>query len=295
MNSTELISIVLPTYNGSRYLPATIESCLAQTHKNWELIIVDDASTDATPAQIARFAANDNRIRSMRHNTNRRVPAALNTGFARAKGAYLTWTSDDNCYRENALERMLHHLEAHPEIGMVYSDFTVIDADSRAVRSTTIPERRNLLVGNCIGPCFLYRRKVYEVTGAYAEDLFLADDYDYWLRVSARFQIEPLHEDLYLYREHGGALTARRKADMWLATERAIHRNLPTLEWASAADRLWIYRCIAHQARSRRDFGHAFRCYAAALPLLLAYALTKARALLGGGRAQRSQGGGGAP
>src|SRR6266508_190816 len=113
------VSIVLPTYNGSRYLEESIDSCLKQTFEDIELIIVDDCSTDDTPQIVARYR--DPRLRVIRHETNRKLPAALNTGFAASKGTYLTWTSDDNRYAPNAIEVMMQALETSPEIGLVYA------------------------------------------------------------------------------------------------------------------------------------------------------------------------------
>ena len=92
MKRNPLVSIVLPTHNGARYLEQAVQSCLDQTYRNWELIIVDDASTDETPALIARLVAADSRIRSIRNEVNQKLPGALNTGFAQARGEYLTWT-----------------------------------------------------------------------------------------------------------------------------------------------------------------------------------------------------------
>ena len=97
MISDPLISIVLPSYNGARYVCESIDSCLRQSYHNWELIIVDDASTDDTPSIIAEYVARDHRIRSIRNAVNRRLPGSLNIGFADASVQFLTWTSDDNC------------------------------------------------------------------------------------------------------------------------------------------------------------------------------------------------------
>ena len=93
-NNNPKVSIVLPTYNGARYLKSSVESCLNQTHKNIELVIVDDCSTDETPDIVRSY--NDPRIRYVRNETNQRLPRSLNIGFALATGDYLTWTSDDN-------------------------------------------------------------------------------------------------------------------------------------------------------------------------------------------------------
>ena len=96
MSENALVSIVLPVYNGARFLAEAIQSCLAQTYPHWELIVVDDCSTDDSPQIVAGFAADDARIRVIRHAHNRKLPGALNTGFDAARGEYLTWTSDDN-------------------------------------------------------------------------------------------------------------------------------------------------------------------------------------------------------
>src|SRR5687767_2807233 len=127
MPGTPLISIVLPTYNGERYLAEAIESCLAQTCRDWELILVDDASSDGTPAVIARYARQDPRVRAIRNPANRKLPGSLNAGFARARGDYFTWTSDDNCYRATALAEMRAALAADPAVDIVYAGYTLID------------------------------------------------------------------------------------------------------------------------------------------------------------------------
>jgi len=259
MTVNPLVSIVLPTYNGTRYLDQAVQSCLSQTYSNWELIIVDDASTDNTPVRIAHHMAKDSRIRSVKHETNRKLPAALNTGFSRANGDYLTWTSDDNCYRPQALAEMVSFLESQPEIDVVYSAYSVIDERGHVLQQLVIRDLDLLLRRNCVGPCFLYRRSVYEKTGGYAEDLFLAEDYDFWLRVSVRFRLQLLHKDLYLYRDHGDSLTVKHEERINLAAEQALARNLPQMKWASVTARGMAYLHLADKARARHDMAAALR------------------------------------
>src|SRR5918994_1870306 len=129
-----LISIVLPTYNGSRYLREAIDSCVAQTYQNWELIVVDDCSTDATPGIVAEYVGRDPRIKSIRHETNKKLPQALNTGHAAARGHYLMWTSDDNRLLTFAIEELTAFLEHNPRVGLVYADSVLIDKTGRYVR-----------------------------------------------------------------------------------------------------------------------------------------------------------------
>src|SRR4051794_20531794 len=195
-----LVSIILPTYNGARYLSKAIESCVSQTYRNWELILVDDCSVDGTPDVIAEFLTRDNRIRSIRHQRNLKLPEALNTGHAGARGDYLTWTSDDNRFLPTAIEELTAYLDQHSAIGLVYADSVLIDDAGSRIRDYPSHPASKLAYMNAVGPCFLYRRAVYQSVGSYNPQLFLAEDYDYWLRVYRRFDIARLQKTLYEYR-----------------------------------------------------------------------------------------------
>jgi glycosyltransferase involved in cell wall biosynthesis len=227
-----LISVVLPTFNGARHLSQSIDGCLQQTWPNWELIIVDDHSTDETPDIIARYAAADDRIRPVRHDRNRQLPAALNTGFALARGEYCTWTSDDNLYRPDALEKMISFLDQNEKVDVVYTSYTRIDEDGRSSSPGLLLAPIYLgYHGNVVTPCFLFHRRVFDGVEGYAEDLFLAEDYFFWLCAAGKFRLASLPDDLYCYREHSNSLTAQ-KTDAVLrvtltALERALRRTDP--------------------------------------------------------------------
>ncbi len=254
--STPRVSIVLPTYNGASFLTESIQSCLDQTYTDWELIAVDDASSDDTPQILGRFAARDPRIHIIRHDQNKRLPGALNTGFRAARGDYLTWTSDDNLYRPHALQTLVEFLDAHPDTDVVYADYSLIDAQGQVIKQETVADPRALVYKSVVRACFLYRRAVHEALGGYAEDLFLAEDYDFWLRASAQFTLTPLHRDLYLYRAHGSSLTDQYRPQVMIAREQTIVRNLPHLRWADRSDRARAYLHLAELAmlrNSRRD------------------------------------------
>lgn len=253
LGESATVSIVMPTYNGSAYIEQAIESCLAQSLVRWELIIVDDGSTDDTPEQIAHYVRTDDRIRSFRHSTNRHVAAALNTGFSRARGDYLTWTSDDNHYRPDALAAMVEFLEANPHVGLVYSGYTEVSEDDAVLGYRAPAAPVELLRKNPIRACFLYRRQVGDAVGKYAEDLALVEDYDYWLRVSVDFVLAPLDRDLYVYRTHPASLTAQDPDVVSAAFEKALARNLPQIPWASPAQKARAYLHLARRAWWRRD------------------------------------------
>lgn len=245
-----VVSIVLPTFNGSRFLQRSIESCLRQHFEAWELIVVDDASTDCTPDILAHYAAADPRIRVIRHQRNLKLPAALNSGFALAAGRYLTWTSDDNFYAPEALDTLVAALEQDSAIAFVYSDYLLVDEADRELRSVSVQVPELLWQGNHIGPCFLYRREVMELVGSYNSELFLVEDYDYWLRVSQHFAMKPLHAPLYHYRTHDGSLSAANRRRIGLATMAVLERHLPGLPWLDKRDRARAYLSLYQIARS---------------------------------------------
>lgn len=205
------VSIILPTFNGMQYLGHSIASCLAQTHRQIEIVVVDDGSGPEVEQCVRSFG--DPRLKYIRHAVNRGLPAALNTGFAQATGDLLTWTSDDNLYTPDAIEQRVRFLGTYPDVDFVYADAHEIDQDGRVVGVLWVEPPDWLRVKNRVGGCFLYRRAVYEAIGDYDPDAVLAEDYDYWLRVARRFTMQRLFRVLYYYRYHPKSLTARCARD----------------------------------------------------------------------------------
>ncbi len=208
------VSIVLPTYNGQKYLQKAVDSILMQNFTNWELIAVDDCSTDETGAILEEYAARNSRIKVIHNRTNQKLPASLNIGFREASGKYLTWTSDDNRYHPSALYRMKALLDTYPEVYLTYAKMRAIDSSGRESDKNEgfyryEPER--LILHNVIGACFMYRREVLDEVGEYDTNLFCVEDYDYWLRIAERYPIRHIPEVLYDYRLHDGSLTETKK------------------------------------------------------------------------------------
>jgi glycosyltransferase involved in cell wall biosynthesis len=224
-----LISVVLPVYNGAPFIAASIESVLAQTYTDFELIVVDDGSTDETPA-ILRSYENDPRVRLIRQ-PNRKLPAALNAGFAEARGEFSTWTSADNLMQPEMLGELAKFLNSNPDAEMVFADYELIDGDGRSAFDSDFcrcyqtpqgsnvlhlpydPGELNFVQNNYIGGCFLYRTWAARAVGEFSSDCFGFEDYDFWLRMNALFRIAHLgrREILYSYRLHSGSLTAHEK------------------------------------------------------------------------------------
>lgn len=201
-----LVSIVLPVYNGEKYLSQSIESCLNQTYKNIELIIVNDCSTDATLMIASHYAKLDSRVKVVNNEKNQKLPASLNIGHKEAKGAYVTWTSDDNFYRADAIEILLDELEIR-KVDVVYSDFYTIDEEGQVMSEVEYVGFENIIFGNFVGACFLYKKEVYQKNMGYDESLFLVEDYDFWLRAAIHSRFLHIKSKLYYYRKHGDTLT----------------------------------------------------------------------------------------
>ena len=219
------ISIVLPVYNGSEYLAESIESVLAQTYANWELIVVNDCSTDNTLAIASDFANKDARIKVFSNKENLKLPNTLNAGFEHATGEYYTWTSDDNKYKPDALRVMVECLEKNPDTVMVYANYKTIDSNGNVIELAEKPEPKYMFVGNVVGACFLYRSDAAHKVGLYDANLFLAEDYDYWIRLYEVGKVLHIEDDLYCYRIHGKSLTETRKNQVDEQTYKVLDKH----------------------------------------------------------------------
>jgi glycosyltransferase involved in cell wall biosynthesis len=240
---TPRVSIVLPTHNREALLPGALESCLKQTFRDLEVIIVDDGSTDGTATVAARLAAGDPRVKVVTQS-NAGLPSALNRGFAEARGEFLTWTSDDNRYHPTAIEAMVENLERNPECGLVYTDFQLVDSEGQVKQKVTSRSPSDLVGINVVGACFLYRRAVADKVGHYNEKLGLVEDWDYWLRLALVAPIRHLKEIHYDFLDHDESLTYRRQLQV-LETEFRMRKLTPHPEARKEMYRKLVARRLA--------------------------------------------------
>ncbi len=219
-----LVSIVLPIYNGEDYLGEAIQSVLGQTYPTWELMIVDDGSTDRSLSIAMEYAKGDERIRVV-HQENQKLPKALNHGFSLAGGEFYTWISADNRFLPEFLATMVGELRKHKKADMVFGNQYLIDEkgeritghrwfelppNSGAVCFPPATPLLNTVANNTIGAAFLYRAGCEAVLGGYSPHLFLLEDYDYFMRMNSLFHIRHIAErkPVYEYRFHPDSLTA---------------------------------------------------------------------------------------
>jgi glycosyltransferase involved in cell wall biosynthesis len=206
-----VISVVLPTYNHLRFLPPAITDIYCQTRTDWELIVVNDGSTDGTAAWL-----DTQRHKQLRviHQDNLGAAEAINTGIRAARGEYVTWVSADNRCASYFLEALAVPLDLDPECTLSYSPYFGIDMTDRifALKFDNVLLLRELISNTPRGNAgFLYRRAVHDRVGMYAG--WVCDTL-MWSRIvdggSSVFVIEPT----YYYRFHDDRATLRRRADV---------------------------------------------------------------------------------
>lgn len=243
-----VVSIVLPTFNGAGYLRNAIESCLNQTFEQFELIIVNDCSTDETLAIAKEYAQKDERIRIISNEENKKLPLSLNAGFSVAKGTYYTWTSDDNIYAPNAIATLVGYLEQNPSIDLVYTDYQLINASGKVFSTRSFGDvNKSFTKWTGAGACFLYKKEIQTALKGYNAAAFLVEDYDFFIRAFIRFNFAYLPTNqLYFYREHEGSLTSQHLATVNDMAKIFLERNLAGLEQRlQAFDLALLYRKLA--------------------------------------------------
>ena len=192
-----VVSIVMPSYNREPYLKAAIESCLDQTYKNFELIIVENASKDNSLEIIKTYINKDNRIKLIQNKVDKSLPTNLNLGFSVAKGKYFTWISDDNLFTSQALNKLKTILDENPNIGLVYSDYTLINEEGKIGKYIYQEDPEFLPIRDCVGASFMYKKEIADNIGKYNENMPLVEDYEYWLRMGLHTKLYHIKESLF--------------------------------------------------------------------------------------------------
>ena len=233
--STPAISVVIPVFNGTNYLREAVESVAAQTFTDYEIIIVDDGSTDATWELVTSFGS---RVRGFR-KPNGGVASALNLGIANARGRWVSWLSHDDLFLPTKLERQMALLTAEPRFHGCYTDYFVGDAEARIVRAVRTPwyprvRAHRELFGRAYigGSTIVVARSAFEAVGPFSESLRYTQDTDMWLRILRRFELGRVAEPLAVERWHPGQDSHRR--DIMRAEAQRMY--LAAFEAVSAAE-----------------------------------------------------------
>jgi glycosyltransferase involved in cell wall biosynthesis len=185
--SGSLVSVVVPIYNGAAFLQKALDSCLAQTWQRLEVILVDDGSLDASREIADNFASRHPHFRCVHHSANAGVSAAWNTGFSNSSGDYFLRLAQDDWLESTAVETMISTFQSHPDAGVVYADYWVTTNTGEKKRRSVASPEDLFKSGNNIGLCVMISRKVWDSGLRYNSAIRVAEDYDYFLRVSESF------------------------------------------------------------------------------------------------------------
>jgi glycosyltransferase involved in cell wall biosynthesis len=212
------VSVVMAVYNGERFVRETIDSVLNQTFAEFELVAVDDGSTDSSLEILNAYTRNDSRVVIVRQNHGG-LPAALNAGIRHAKYDLIARIDSDDRMLPNRLERQVAFLEPRPEIAVACSDCYFLDITGKRIGQSSCVvdvergrrERNPGLFLDFAHPTVMMRKKVLQEVGGYREDLSYGEDRHLWgYLVTRGYSIECQHEFLTEFRLHGGSMTMNR-------------------------------------------------------------------------------------
>ncbi|QOV89439.1 glycosyltransferase family 2 protein [Humisphaera borealis] len=234
-----VVSVIIAVHNEERFVGDAIDSILSQTLSPLELIVIDDASSDATPVILQRIA--DTRIQVVRNEVNLGLTASLNRGLAAARGAFVARLDGDDIARPDRLALQVDFLERHPDVGIVGSSRRVVDEQGTFLyEATAIPDdaaiRWRLLLGNPLAhPTVMIRRSVLDKHELrYDESFRTAQDYELWTRLAAVTKTANLVEPLVTYRRRQTGISVSRRDEQLATHDRiaglAFERLLPGFE-----------------------------------------------------------------
>jgi glycosyltransferase involved in cell wall biosynthesis len=236
---TAAISLVITVYNRERYLSAAIESILKQTRTDWDLLIWDDGSTDKS-VEIARtYAKLDDRMKVVAAKHTGRGQA-LCDAIANTTGKYLGIVDSDDLLAPEALWETAAVLDSQPNVGMVYTDYLVIDEAGEIKglgKRCQIPYSKDRLLVDFMTFHFrLMRREVYNAVGGIDPEFKAAQDYDLCLRLSEVTEVVQVKKSLYLYRNHQENISHTKQFEQIHFTHLAITRALQRRGLAAMVD-----------------------------------------------------------
>jgi glycosyltransferase involved in cell wall biosynthesis len=285
------ISVIIPSYNCAAFLPETIESVLRQTYSDFEIVLVDDGSTDRTADIVRPYLSRVTYI----HQQNKGLPGARNTGIRAAQGEFIALLDADDTWVPNKLERQMPRF-ADADVGIVYSDFSVRYSDGR-FKPSYLVERplasEGLVLEKYIQSRFLFpstmilRRACFEEFGGFDEEMLAAEDIELFTRICSRWKVALVNEPLVIRYEGEHNITSnqgkmsrytilalqkvlRKQTDLTRSDREAISRELGRQHWwrgYAALDE-------GDQNQARQSFTNAIRCdssnFRSAAPLIAA-------------------------
>ena len=263
------VSVVIPAYNAAGYVAQAIESVLAQTYSDFEIIVIDDGSADTTRKEVERFGGAVHYLRQ----ANRGVSAARNLGIRASKGRYVAFLDADDLWRPEKLELQVPCLEHEPGVGLVCSDWALEQngAVIPSVLSMREPVKSGYLFPRVVRDSFLLtstvvvERRCLEEAGFFDETIPTAEDLDLWLRLSYRYPIAVVSTPLTIKRQREDGLSSDPRAAT-ICRIQLFENALANFQDLSAENRRLLrtilskcYLDLGYDDFSQMDWKHARR------------------------------------
>lgn len=248
-NDSPCVSVVMPVRNGEQYLDAAVESIRNQTFPEFEFIIVDDASTDCTPALLK--AVEDPRVRIITNQDALGISRSLNLAIEIARGRLIARMDADDIASDQRLERQVEWMERYPEVVLCGTFAERIDADGNKLGNIKRPQTNfeiqwHLLTANpFIHPSVMFRAEVFRKVGGYESCLSCAQDYDLWCRLAKHGECCNLSEQLMQYRFHANAISAQKRAEQMQVTQQRSQQRLMELGIADSPEDAEMFQAMA--------------------------------------------------
>ena len=209
------VSVVIPAYNAMTYLPETVESVIRQTFTDFEVLIVNDGSSDHVVQWFSQVS--DPRVRLI-SQANQGLPGARNTGIAHAQGEYVAFLDADDLWEATKLEKQVRCLEDKPAVGLVYTWTALADQWGKPMGRIFASHAEGdvweqIVVDDMIsnGSTAMVRRCCFETVGVFDPTLRSIEDWDMWIRIASRYPFGVVKETLVRYRQHPNSMSKKRK------------------------------------------------------------------------------------
>ena len=231
------ITVLMPMYNGERYVGAAIESILGQTFDDFELLVMDDGSDDSSPSIVRDYAARDRRIRIVSRE-NRGLVATLNEGLERARGTYLARMDCDDLSVPERLQTQLDFMRAHPDYALCGSNAHIINRRGRLLAYWSVPveDAQSFRVFSYFSAPFAHSSAFIRLAClragdfCYSENYPHVEDFELWGRISRRHSCAVLDEKLVMWRNHDAGICNRLANKQMDEIARIVDRNV-TDDW----------------------------------------------------------------
>lgn len=227
--SSPSLSVVMPTYNAAEYIERSLESILRQSFEDYELIIIDDGSTDGTIELIEK--QEDDRIHLIQREDENGITSALNRGIDETRGQYVARHDADDWSSPDRFDKQITYLESHPDVALLGTGAYLVDEDGQQISRRRVlenPRVENLIEHNeFVHGSVMMRQDALADLGGYDERFVTAEDYDLWLRLADAYSVANIDEPLYQLRQHDesiyGSNLETLKLYHVLATRRVVN------------------------------------------------------------------------